>query len=390
MLPTPEQVQALAQIVESHERGVIVCGPRCESGEFPQAVLALARATGYPIFADALSGLRFCDSNVIGTYDLFLSGRPALADAEVILRFGAVPTSAVLCAALAGSAAKHRIHVSASGVWADDDHSVSYLLQAEAGAVCNQLAAQCETRPKTRLTRTRWADGLRMLEQNTRLRLAGVLSDAQFFDQVAVHHLFSGLDAVSVFVGNSLAVRHVDELISAYAQLHPRDVRLYGSRGASGIDGNVSTALGIAAADPARPTIALLGDVTTYHDMNGLLAVQRLGLRNVTFVVLHNNGGGIFRRLPVAGLNQEPTFMDLFLTPHALNFELVAQLYGLQYARADSRAALQLLQWPTPRLRGTADMPPALIEIPTDSAHDLTCRNAVRKAVLEKLKSGEF
>ncbi len=103
-----------------------------------------------------------------------------------------------------------------------------------------------------------------------------------------------------------------------------RDKRLYvyANRGASGIDGNISTALGTGAARPDQPLVAIVGDITFYHDMNGLLAVHRNGIP-VTIVLLNNNGGGIFHRLPIR--NFEPEFTDLFVMPHGLEYEHAAK-----------------------------------------------------------------
>lgn len=93
---------------------------------------------------------------------------------------------------------------------------------------------------------------------------------------------------------------------------------VFGNRGASGIDGVTSTALGIAAASDDS-LVLITGDVAFYHDMNGLLAIKQHDLNNVTIVLLNNNGGGIFRRLPIAKF--EPEFTPLFLTPHDLGFQ---------------------------------------------------------------------
>ena len=73
----------------------------------------------------------------------------------------------------------------------------------------------------------------------------------------------------------------------------------------------------------------LVGDITFYHDMNGLFAVKNLDLNNVTIVLMNNNGGGIFNRLPISGY--DPAFTDLFIMPHNLQFEHAAKLYGMDF-----------------------------------------------------------
>ena len=109
-----------------------------------------------------------------------------------------------------------------------------------------------------------------------------------------------------------------------------RRVRVLGNRGASGIDGLVSSALG-AAAVSAGPTILVLGDLALYHDLNGLLAAKLHRLR-ATIVLLNNDGGGIFSFLPQA---EYPEYFErLFGTPTGLDFRPAADLYGASFSRA--------------------------------------------------------
>jgi 2-succinyl-5-enolpyruvyl-6-hydroxy-3-cyclohexene-1-carboxylate synthase len=129
-------------------------------------------------------------------------------------------------------------------------------------------------------------------------------------------------------MGNSLPVRHLDQ----FGRPSAKNIQIFANRGASGIDGNISTALGLAAAIGKEVT-AVVGDITFYHDMNGLLATRHALL--ATIVLINNNGGGIFRRLPIS--QHEPPFTDLFLTQHGLEFEHAARLYGLDYARVTDR-----------------------------------------------------
>jgi 2-succinyl-5-enolpyruvyl-6-hydroxy-3-cyclohexene-1-carboxylate synthase len=127
-------------------------------------------------------------------------------------------------------------------------------------------------------------------------------------------------------VSNSMPVRDLD----AFAHPMGKALRVFGNRGVSGIDGIVSTALGLRWA-LEKPTVAVLGDLAFFHDMNGLLAARKGGIP-VVFVVLNNDGGGIFHSLPVR--SHEPAFTRFFATPHGLDFQKTAELYGLDYARA--------------------------------------------------------
>jgi len=106
-----------------------------------------------------------------------------------------------------------------------------------------------------------------------------------------------------------------------------------GNRGASGIDGIVSTAIG-ASLGSRRPVVAVLGDLALLHDMNGLLAARAPGVR-VLFVVIQNDGGGIFHFLPVR--EYDPPFTRLVATPHGREVDRIARLHDLFHLRVEGR-----------------------------------------------------
>lgn len=332
VMPSPRQISQLVEVVRQYERGLIVCGPRCPGGDFPEAVAQLARASGYPLLADPLSGVRFGgwvdETAVIASYETRLAGnRNPWGHPDVVIRFGQVPTSKWLNDYLNNARPAHVVHVRENGVWADDSHRVTAFWQANETAVCRQLAAQL---PQRRLTS--WLTDIAESERRHWATLRPLLAEP-FFDVTVVAEVVRLLPRNGrLIMGNSLPIRHLDQ----FGQPHNRRLTVFGNRGASGIDGNVSTALGVAAASGA-PTVLVVGDITFYHDLNGLLAVRQQGLDNVTIVLLNNNGGGIFNRLPVASI--EPAFTDLFITPHGLDFAPVIGMYGLGYSRADSREA---------------------------------------------------
>ena len=146
----------------------------------------------------------------------------------------------------------------------------------------------------------------------------------------------------------------------------------YCNRGASGIDGTISSALGVAASSGQRITL-VLGDLAFYHDLNALLALRRCGLQAI-IVVLNNNGGGIFRRLPVAKF--EPTFTDLFVTPHGLEFSGAAALFGLHY-----QLVVEIREFKAAFHAALAGYENQLIEVKTDSAAHEVARQRIIAAL---------
>ena len=103
----------------------------------------------------------------------------------------------------------------------------------------------------------------------------------------------------------------------------------FSNRGASGIDGVVSTALGIAISEKLNRSLLLIGDVSFYHDMSGLLTSTKYKI-NLTIVVINNNGGGIFSLLPIANLNING-FDEYWTTNASIDIATVAKLYGCKY-----------------------------------------------------------
>ena len=378
LAPLESHLAEVAALIAAHERGLIVCGPRCPGGDFAPAVAELSRRSGYPIMADPLSGLRYgpwvAETVVCGGYESILAqGREPWGVPEVVLRFGAVPTSKWLnvyltrVAPQAPGTLQQVVHVRSNGVWADDSHRTSLFLQADEVLTCRGLSDRVPGRQTSE-----WQETIQTTEQAYWRTLAGAM-DGDFFDGVVAGDLVELLPAEELlFAGNSLPVRHLDQ----FGAPGTKRLEVFGNRGASGIDGNTSTALGIAAAR-RLPVVLLVGDVTFYHDMNGLLAVGEHDL-NLIVVLLNNGGGGIFRRLPVASF--EPAFTDLFLTPHDLNFAHAARLYGLEYVQAGARDAFR-----REFAAAVAEPRARIIEVCTDGAADAARRQALLSEVLQAM-----
>jgi 2-succinyl-5-enolpyruvyl-6-hydroxy-3-cyclohexene-1-carboxylate synthase len=140
----------------------------------------------------------------------------------------------------------------------------------------------------------------------------------------------------TLVVGNSMPVRDLDTFFPSLA----RRVRIVGTRGAAGIDGVVSTAVGAAAAREdlprAGPVVLLIGDLSFLHDLNGLWAVRRHHL-DLTIVLVNNDGGGIFHFLPQAELASD-AFEEWWGTPHGLDLQAAVALHGGAYRRLDGGA----------------------------------------------------
>jgi 2-succinyl-5-enolpyruvyl-6-hydroxy-3-cyclohexene-1-carboxylate synthase len=195
-------------------------------------------------------------------------------------------------------------------------------------------AATRRLRPARRAEWTlRWERAEARAERAVDLAFA---SDGERVEPNAVRALLDELpEGAQLVVANSMPVREVD----AFLPSGERTLRVLGNRGANGIDGLVSTALGASHATGA-PTLLLCGDLAFLHDAGGLLAAQRLGIPLV-IAALDNDGGGIFSYLPIAAQGESVNFEELFRTPHGADLAAIAASYGAQALRVDSLAHLR-------------------------------------------------
>jgi 2-succinyl-5-enolpyruvyl-6-hydroxy-3-cyclohexene-1-carboxylate synthase len=324
--PAPEAVAGLAARF-SGRPGIIVCGPGRYPRAFPGAVAALADALAAPILGDPLSNLR-CGghdrSRVLARYDAFLRRDAFLRDARPrwVLRFGDLPVSKALQDWLGALRDCETVLADRRPLRADPLHAVGEVVHADEDLLCAALSAAAAA-PAPRDWLRRWsgeeARAARLAESPEAATLEGATL-------AAISRLAA--PGTAVFAGNSLVVRDVDTYLAGRGQ----PLFLTGNRGASGIDGNVSTALGLAAG--RGRALALLGDLALAHDLGGLAAAPGL---DAVLVVFANGGGAIFGYLPQARL---ASFERFWLTPSALDLAKVAELYGLGYARAESAAAI--------------------------------------------------
>ena len=329
----------LAQRMKDALRPIIVCGPQYDP-DLAKPLTDLARVTGARILADPLSQVRWGNhdrASVVDGYDALLRHeRTARSLApDVIVRVGGTPTSKALLQYLERQPSASLI-VIAESQWPDPSLLAEEMVRSDPAATCAQLASiiGMDAHPDAGWL-NRWLE-LDRIVRNALDQFSCRLSEP--FEGAALADIASAVpEGGTLFVSNSMPVRDLD----AFAKGDARLIRVMCNRGANGIDGVVSTALG--AAEGSRDAcngklILVIGDLAFYHDMNGLLAAKLNDL-DVTIVILNNDGGGIFSFLPQAGHPEH--FEKLFGTPHGLDFEPVAQVYGGTYQLASDSASLR-------------------------------------------------
>ena len=363
--PTPEEYAALERELAS-SKGLILAGPAREA---PPTLPDLARALGWPMLAEPTSNLR-----APGTLSAaqFLLGDRRFADAhvpEIVVQFGAAPTS---------RAGLEMVRRAGKLVIVDQDHLVAdphrkaaLTVRAEAAAFVPRLQDSLPPRAENHWSRT-WTEADGVARSAVDRLIDGW--DEPFEGRIARDVARSVPDGSVLMVGSSMPVRDLD------AYMEPRRrIRVLANRGASGIDGLVSTALGVAATGVS--TTALCGDLTLLHDVGSLLWSAKRGY-DCVFVVPNNDGGAIFSFLPQREL---PEFEELFATPHGLDLAAVCRAAGAGHTLVEH--ADELIP-AVDRARDAGGV--HVVEVPTHRERNVELHAAVRDAVAAALRASSM
>jgi 2-succinyl-5-enolpyruvyl-6-hydroxy-3-cyclohexene-1-carboxylate synthase len=322
-----EQAQAILSTFVGKDKGIIVCGD-IDDQEFAHSVTMLAEKLQYPILADPLSQLRSGDHSkelILDSYDAFLRNEDFIASdsPEVIIRFGAMPISKALLLYLKKHSNSTQIVVDGDGGWREPTLNAEEMIYCNETNFCLTLLGLLPKKNPTEWLKS-WT-GVNMLAKQY---LGQHIEENSLFEGRVIQELQSGIPEHSlIFVGNSMPIRDLDSFFTTTN----KDVRLMANRGANGIDGIVSSALG--ASTSGRKTVLVLGDLSFYHDLNGLLAAKQNQL-DLTIILINNDGGGIFSFLPQS--KEEKHFEYLFGTPTGMEFSNVVKMYNGDFTSPDT------------------------------------------------------
>jgi 2-succinyl-5-enolpyruvyl-6-hydroxy-3-cyclohexene-1-carboxylate synthase len=313
------QAEAALNKLTAAGPGVVICGAENLGSAFAAALARLVRRLNVPVFADVLSSLRFRPTML----DLILAYPDAVARAALprpswVLRFGPMPVSRAIADLLSAWAGVPQAVVSAHARWPDPLRTATLALLAEPAAACDAVAGPAAP--------SDWPAPFLAVDGAAACRAESLCAGEPFEGGLARALIRALPKGTALFLGNSLAVRAADGFVGRVEN----DLVPFANRGASGIDGNLSTFFGIAAA--RKPAVAVVGDLAFLHDLNGLALGRRTG---GVVVVLDNGGGGIFDHLPQADL---PEFERGWLTPQVVDLEAAVRAFGLSYVRAGSVA----------------------------------------------------
>jgi len=365
--PSGETVDRVGAALGATERGLVVAG-RLDTPAEADAVERLANALGWPLVPDLTSRLRFRErtahvphGDLVLTSDAFREAhRP-----DAVLHVGGRFVSKRLRLFLRESDPPVRAVVRPAPSRVDPDHRATHHVETNIEPFVEQLLARGDDAPGGAEWRAAWAEA----DERAARVVQRHANDAQVLTEPVVATLLTRQvpSDHALVAASSMPVRDLNRHAATDAA-----APTYANRGASGIDGTVATAAGIARGR-GGPVTLLIGDLALWHDLNSLALLRGLP---VVVLVINNDGGGIFHFLPIH--EHEDVFEPYFTAPQGRSFASAADTFGLAYRRPDAPNNLREAY-----TQACAQEKPALIEVQTDRDANRQVHDALETAVAD-------
>jgi len=334
-------------LLERYERILILAGPQIDIDE-ANTIRSFGEALQAPILADPLSNVRGCGASdvVISTYDALLAGQALWHELkpDCVIQFGQIVVSKRVQQMIASWTDVEYIEVNPTMDSMNPTGKTTMHVQASIDVFTHLYGKNNSSDTYLNI----W----RRLDQAGKKQLSTAIDEPHCFEGRTIRELQKQIpEDGQIFVANSMTIRDFDYF---WFSGESKAV-LYGNRGVNGIDGTISTALGLAV--NGRPTYLVTGDLSLFHDLNGL-AVAKTHNLNLTIVLHNNDGGGIFEYLPQKGTKH---FDYLFSTSQGLDYSGAAKLYGCGYTKIASPDELSAIL-----AKVSSESGVHIIEIPTN------------------------
>lgn len=340
-----KEAQEIQKRILCFEKGVIVVG-ECSGLESKQ-LFELAKHLGWPMILDPLSNCRKTSSNryVLQNYENILSQiKP-----DIAIKFGDRFVSKSIDPWL--NSIDQVVYVSPHTERSDPEHAITHRILMEPAQFIHDLIQYTPARVSSS-----YIKNLLELSDLSRETIDKALFEQPLISEIALIRLLSKSSVYfNLFVGNSMPIRHVDRVF--YPETFRGDI--FANRGHSGIEGNIATAIGVAL-KKERTTVALLGDMTFWHDLNSLFFLKKHPVP-LLIIVFNNGGGQIFNYLD--GVKDLEEKNELFLIPHEIEYKKVAEMFHLEYHFLDEEVCIESL---------IEKKKPILLEVKTNQQDDLT------------------
>jgi 2-succinyl-5-enolpyruvyl-6-hydroxy-3-cyclohexene-1-carboxylate synthase len=327
--------KTLADKFSKKERGLILVGYNNYGPGFGKLLFKLSKTLAYPVYIDGASHLRFGlvqKKLVIDNFTAIVRSTSFKEefDPDIIIQFGGTPTANVALEFFKNSKAE-KVLVNEFGDRNDPSLTAKTILSINPEEFCSSILQYFGRR-----SNRSWLNSLvKMNLIASSLKKEFIEDIPQIHEGKIISELIEALpEKCNLMISNSLPIRDVD----SFASQTKKQIHAFTNRGASGIDGITSTALGIASASK-EPTFLLTGDLAFYHDMNGLHNSYKYKIP-LTIILINNGGGGIFESLPIAKYDE--FFKEHFLTPLNLDFTKFVQGYKGTFLRINSWNKLRI------------------------------------------------
>ena len=317
-----DSTKEINDLLERYERILILAGPQIDIDE-AETIRSFGEALQAPILADPLSNVRGCGTSkvVISTYDALLAGQSLWHELkpDCVIQFGQIVVSKRVQQMLASWDNVEYIEVNPTMDSMNPTGKTTMHMQASIDVFTNLYGVKNDS--------PAYLGKWQYLETEGKQQLGTAIEEPSCFEGRTIRDLQQHIsDNAQVLIANSMSIRDFDYF---WFSGESKAV-LYGNRGVNGIDGTISTALGLAV--NGRPTYLVTGDLSLFHDLNGL-AVAKTHNLNLTIILHNNDGGGIFEYLPQKGTKH---FDYLFSTSQGLDYSGAAKLYGCDYTKISS------------------------------------------------------
>lgn len=351
-------------LLERYERILILAGPQIDVDE-ADMIRSFGEALQAPILADPLSNVRGCGTSkvVISTYDALLAGKALWHELkpDCVIQFGQIVVSKRVQQMIASWTDVEYIEVNSTMDSMNPTGKTTMHVQASIDVFTHVYGKNNNSDTYLNI----W----RRLDQAGKKQLSSTIDEPHCFEGRTIRELQKQIpEDGQIFVANSMTIRDFDYF---WFSGESKAV-LYGNRGVNGIDGTISTALGLAA--NGRPTYLVTGDLSLFHDLNGL-AVAKTHNLNLTIILHNNDGGGIFEYLPQKGTKH---FDYLFSTSQGLDYSGAAKLYGCGYTKISSPDELSSVLAKIGQESGVH-----IIEIPTNREYSRELHKKYTKASVD-------
>jgi len=374
-----KRFKEIIELIQKEDNGILIVGPMDYDFKLKKQLKKLSSITGYPIFADASSHLRFkvskSDTKILSNYHVFLRSDEFSAShkPKLILQFGRTPTSSALETFLKNCDAP-RYMINEFGDWFDPSRkskaAIKFNPEDIIAVLINHLTEQNLER-----NNSVWLEDFYKADSLAEKIKTEVIEKSTFPNEPGIiNNILEALPNKShIVIGNSSPIRDFDN----FAAFNKKDLIVYFNRGASGIDGITSTAIGIA--QLKEPEFLLTGDLSFLHDLNAL-AIANKYPAGLTIILINNNGGGIFKSLPIS--KEKSILTEYFLTPHNLNLKDIITSFGVEYKLVKSWKDLKNSLVDSVKKNFLN-----VLEIKTDAEKSLQLRNKYLKEVKNAIDS---